>query len=130
MKLDRLQAFALSLPHATVVAQWGGLVYKVAGKVFLVLSLDGTLLEGVTFKVSPDEFDELTEIDGISQAPYFAKRHWVHVADLAALPEPQLRERIGRSHTLVAAGLPKKTQIALGLVATDAPAPQRRGSRP
>ncbi len=115
MLLDRLQAFALSLPLVTVVAQWGGLVYKVAGKVFLVLSLDGSVLEGVTVKVARDEFDELTAIDGIAQAPYFAKRMWVHVADLAALPESQMKERIRRSHALVAAGLPKKTRVALGL---------------
>lgn len=129
MKLDRLQAFARSLPHVTVVAQWGGLVYKVAGKVFLVLSLDGSVLEGVTFKVTPAEFDDLTEVDGIGQAPYFAKRHWVHVADLAALPEPQLRERIRRSHALVAAGLPKKIRIALGLETTPAPARKQPSSR-
>jgi predicted DNA-binding protein (MmcQ/YjbR family) len=114
MKLDRLRSFALSLPHTTVVAQWGGLVYKIAGKVFLVLSLDGDLLEGVTFKCMPAEFDELTETDGIVQAPYFAKRHWVKLEDPAALPEPQLQARIRRSYDLVAAGLPKKTRVALG----------------
>jgi len=115
MKLDRLQAFTLALPHTTVVAQWGGLVFKVAGKVFLVLSLDGHLLEGVCFKCPPEEFDELTAIDGIGQAPYFAKRHWVKLDDPSALPEAQLQERIRRSHALVAAGLPKKTRMALGL---------------
>jgi predicted DNA-binding protein (MmcQ/YjbR family) len=114
MKLDRLRSFALSLPHTTVVAQWGGLVYKIAGKVFLVLSLDGDLLDGVCFKCSPDEFEELTETDGIVQAPYFAKRHWVKLEDPAALPEPQLQARIRRSYDLVAAGLPKKTRVALG----------------
>lgn len=119
MLLDRLQAFTLALPHVTVVAQWGGLVYKVADKVFLVVSLDGQLLEGVCFKVTPAEFDELTEIDGIAQAPYFAKRHWVKLSDPAALPEAQLQERIRRSHRLVAAGLPKKTQITLGLAARE-----------
>lgn len=129
MLLERLQSFTLALPHVTVVAQWGGLVYKVAGKVFLVLSLDGSLLEGVTFKVTPEEFDELTEIDGIGQAPYFAKRHWVHVADLAALPEAPLKARIRRSHELVAAGLPKKTQVALGLTVAPAPAAKRPRSR-
>jgi len=115
MKLDRLQAFALSLPHTTVVAQWGGLVDKVAGKVFLVLSLDGSVLEGVTFKCTPEEFDALTDLDGIVQAPYFAKRRWAKIEDLAALPEPQLLARLRRSYDLVAAGLPKKTRIALGL---------------
>jgi len=65
--------------------------------------------------VTPEEFDELTDIDGIAQAPYFAKRHWVKLSETAALPERQLQERIRRSHQLVAAGLPKKTQAALGL---------------
>lgn len=113
--LDRLQTFALALPHVTVVAQWGGLVYKVAGKVFLVLGLDGQTLEGICFKCRPDEFDELTDIDGIAQAPYFAKRHWVKLSDPGALSEAQLKERLRHSHALVAAGLPKKTRIALGL---------------
>jgi predicted DNA-binding protein (MmcQ/YjbR family) len=114
MKLDRLQSFALALPHTTIVEQWGGLVYKVAGKVFLVLALDGNVLEGATFKCTPDEFDALTEIDGIVQAPYFAKRLWVKLEDPAALPEPQLTARIRRSYDLVSAGLPKKTRQALG----------------
>lgn len=115
MLLDRLQAFALAQPHTTVVAQWGGLVYKVAGKVFLVLALDGQLLEGVCFKCTPEEFEALTEIDGIAQAPYFAKRHWVKLSDPAALPEPELQSRIQQSHTLVVAGMPKKTRTELGL---------------
>lgn len=113
--LDRLQSTALSWPQTTVVAQWGGLVYKVAGKVFLVLSLDGSVLDGVCFKCTPDEFDELTDIDGIVQAPYFAKRHWAKLEDVAALTETHLKDRIRRSYELVAAGLPKRTRAELGL---------------
>ncbi len=116
MLLDRLQTFALSLPQTTVVAQWGGLVFKVAGKVFLLLSLDGRVLEGITFKCTPDEFAELTDIDGILQAPYFAKRLWVKLEDPSALPEPQLTARIRHSYDRVAAGLPKKTRQTLGLL--------------
>lgn len=116
MKLDRLQSFALSLPQTSVVEQWGGLVYKIAGKVFLVLALDGRVLEGVTFKCAPEEFEELTQIDAIVQAPYFAKRHWVKLEDPAALPEAQLTRRIRRSYDLVVAGLPKKTRQTLGLM--------------
>lgn len=117
MRLARLQSFALSLPHTTVVKQWGEcLVHKVAGKMFVILVLDGDTVDGVIFKCTPDEFDELTEIDGIIQAPYCAKRMWAKVEDLAALPEPELLARIRRSYDLVAAGLPKKTQKALGLL--------------
>ena len=114
MRLPALKAFALGLPHTTFVKQWGEcLVYKVAGKMFLILALDADTIDGVVFKCTPDEFDELTEIDGIVQAPYAAKRHWVRVGDLAALPAAELERRIRRSYDLVFAKLPKKTQTAL-----------------
>jgi len=113
MRLPTLRSFALSLPHTTVVSQWGGLVFKVAEKVFLVLSLDGETLDGVVFKCTPEEFDELTERDGITQAPYFAKRHWVRVGDLGALPAADLKVRIRASYDLVISKLPKKVQAGL-----------------
>jgi predicted DNA-binding protein (MmcQ/YjbR family) len=114
MHLPALRSFALGLPHTTVVKQWGEhLVFKVAGKMFLIVGLDGELIDGVTLKCRPDEFDALTEIDGITQAPYCAKRHWVRVADLAALPAPELERRLRRSYDLVVAKLPKKTQVTL-----------------
>ena len=41
MRLDRLKAFALSLPHAMFTKQWGNnLVFKVAGKMFLIVTID------------------------------------------------------------------------------------------
>ncbi len=113
MRLDRLKTFALSLPRTTVVSQWGGLVFKVADKVFFMISLDGELIDGVIFKCTPEEFEELTAIDGIAQAPYFAKRRWVRTSDLSALPEKELQARIRHSFDLVVAKLPKKVQATL-----------------
>ena len=113
MRLDRLKSFALALPQTTVVSQWGGLVFKVAEKIFLMINLDGDVLSGVIFKCTPDEFDELTDIEGIAQAPYFAKRMWVKLEDLAALPEPDLNKRIRHSYDLIVVKLPKKVQATL-----------------
>ena len=114
MRLDRLRAFALGLPHTTVVKQWGeNLVFKIADKMFLIVSLDGATAESVIFKCAPDEFDGLTEIDGIRQAPYCAKRHWVQVEDLAVLPPAELERLIRHSYDLVIAKLPKKVQASL-----------------
>ena len=113
MRLDRLKSFALALPQTTVVSQWGGLVFKVAGKVFFMINLDGDVLSGVIFKCAPEEFGKLTEIDGVAQAPYFAKRKWVKVEDLAALPEQELNNRIRCSYDLIVAKLPKKVQSTL-----------------
>ena len=114
MRLEALRKLALSLPGTSVVEQWGGLVFKVADKVFLMLTLEAGTLDGVVFKCTPEEFDGLTDIDGVGQAPYFAKRHWVRVGDLMALPADELERRIRRSYDLVVAKLPRKTQATLG----------------
>ncbi len=116
MRLAHLKSFALGLPHTSFVKQWGDcLVYKVAGKMFLIIALDGDTIDGLVFKCTPDEFDDLTDIDGITQAPYCAKRHWVRVGDLAALPSAELDRRIRRSYDLVVAKLTKKLRTELGL---------------
>jgi predicted DNA-binding protein (MmcQ/YjbR family) len=117
MRLDRLKAFALAQPETTVVIQWGDhLVFKVAGKMFLITSQDPSVLDGLTVKCTPEEFDELTEIDGIEQAPYCAKRHWARIADPSVLPEKQLLARVRRSYDLVVAKLPKKVQARLAVI--------------
>ena len=113
MHLDRLKSFALAQPGTTVVKQWGGLCFKVMDKMFLLIVLDGEVIDGVIFKCTPEEFDELTQTDGIMQAPYCAKRLWVRVGDLSALPEKEFHARIRRSFDLVVAKLPKKLQATL-----------------
>lgn len=114
MRFDRLKSFALAFPGTTVVKQWGEhLVFKVAGKMFLVVGVDGSTVDGLTIKCDPKDFDDLTEIDGIMQAPYCAKRHWVRLEDTSVLPEAKLKERITISYDLVKAKLPKKTQAKL-----------------
>ena len=90
-------------------------MFKVAGKMFLIIALDAETIDGVVFKCTPEEFDDLVDIDGITQAPYCAKRHWVRAGDLAALPAAELERRIRRSYDLVVAKLPKKTRAKLGL---------------
>ena len=116
MRLARLKAFALGLPQTSVVKQWGDhLVFKVAGKMFLITSEDPSVLDGLTIKCTPDEFDDLTEIDGITQAPYCAKRHWVRIADPSVLKETELLARVRGSFDLVVAKLPKKVQATIGL---------------
>jgi len=114
MRLSALREFALALPQTTWVKQWGEcLVFKVAGKMFLIIALDAEMIEGVVFKCAPEEFDELIGIDGITQAPYCAKRHWVRVADLEALTAAELKRRIRHSYDLVVAKLPKKVRGTL-----------------
>ena len=114
MRLKALRTFALGLPHVTVVRQWGNhLVFKIAGKMFLLLSLDGEVLESVAFKCAAADFQRLTEIDGIIPAPYLARASWVQVQDLGILPVAELENHIRSSYALVRAALPKKIRAGL-----------------
>ena len=116
MRLDRLKSFALTLPHATVAKQWGeNLVFKIGGKMFLIVSLDGETIEGCAFKCTPADYTRLTgEVDGIIPARYnMFKSQWVQLEDPDALTETQLKEQIRIAYDLVKARLPKKLQAEL-----------------
>jgi predicted DNA-binding protein (MmcQ/YjbR family) len=113
MDLDRIRAICLSLPGATEQIQWGdNLVFKVASKIFVI----ATLAAGGSFslKCPQETFYELTELPGISPAPYLARAHWVLIDPAACRLRPGEVERLLRqSYDLVVAKLPKKTQAAL-----------------
>ena len=87
-------------------------IAKVGAKVFCLLS-DGA--PRLVFKVSEMSFDMLTEMDGISQAPYFAKRRWVQMDDRAPLSDEDARAYVLQSYALVAQGLTKKLRLELGI---------------
>ena len=104
--------YVLSLPATTMVEQWGSHVAKVGGKVFALISTDGS---SMAFKVSELSFEGLTALEGVGQAPYFAKRQWVSVSKGAALSEAELKGYIAVSHGMVAAKLTRKLRAELGL---------------
>lgn len=112
---DGLTAFVTSLPAVTVNEQWDALVAKVGGKVFCLLGHDAGHGPGaVVFKVNEIAFDGLTEIEGIDQAAYFAKRQWVRVAP--GTLEPELLEGyLRQSYDMIVAKLTRKLRSELGL---------------
>ena len=115
MTLHSVRAFAravASLPAATIVQQWGSHVGKVGGKVFAMIGDAGT---PIVFKVSEISFDGLTTLEGIGQAPYFAKRGWVSVDKGAPRSDAELRAYIKAAHGMIAAKLTRKLRAELGL---------------
>jgi predicted DNA-binding protein (MmcQ/YjbR family) len=104
--------FIASLPATEIVAQWGGYVAKVGGKVFAMLGEGGT---PIVFKVTEISFDGLTSLDGIGQAPYFAKRAWVSIDKGAPLTDAELKAYIKASHGMIAMKLTRKLRAELGL---------------
>ena len=116
MRLDRLKAFALALPHATFVKQWGEtLVFKIGGKMFMIVSLDGDTAEAIAFKCSPADYTRLTtEVDGVRPASHnLFKSHWATLEDPETLTETQLKTQVRAAYDLIRAALPKKTQAGL-----------------
>jgi predicted DNA-binding protein (MmcQ/YjbR family) len=108
--------FAASHKGVTFVDQWESRVAKVGGKVFTLLTTGRDGHGRIVFKCPEESFEILTAIDGIAQAPYFAKRQWVSVSSEADFPEDDLKTYITRSYKTIAASLTKKLQRELGII--------------
>lgn len=100
-------------PGVTFVDQWDSHVAKVGDKVFAVLGERENWR--LVIKCSEESFEILTSLDGIGQAPYFAKRKWVSISDHAQLESDEIKYYVKRSYMLVAAGLTKRLQGLLGI---------------
>ncbi len=111
---EAFDAFILTLAGTFLLDQWESRVAKVGDKVFALMRPDRNP-NRIVFKVTEESFEILTALDGITQAPYFAKRMWVSVEEGAPLSQEDLQYYITRSHALVAAGLTRKRSLELGI---------------
>lgn len=68
-----------------------------------------------SFKVSDEEFDEVSSRAGFKPAPYLARYKWVHVDDINRLSKKEWEYFAKQAYTLVAARLPAKTKKQLGI---------------
>jgi predicted DNA-binding protein (MmcQ/YjbR family) len=140
MTLDRFRKLCLAQPGATEQIQWGAdAVFKIGGKMFAVACTEFDEhpdAKKCSFKCDDETFAALIERDGVVPAPYLARAKWVALDEWSALDDKEITELVARSHALVAAGLPKKVQAALGMTASAgtgraprAPASTTRASR-
>lgn len=107
-------AFVKKLPGTTFVDQWDSHVAKVGEKAFALLG-DGDDAH-IVVKCAEESFEILTALEGIGQAPYFAKRKWVEIHAGSPLSEEEVAHYMTRSYELVAAGLTKKLRTELGII--------------
>src|SRR5215475_10178756 len=115
MSLEKIREYCLSLTHATEEVLWqNDLVFKIGGKMFAVIGLDAGPASKFSFKCTPEEFAELTELDGIIPAPYAARYHWVSVQKPGALKQAEIKRLIKDAYEMVKEKLPKKTKAQLG----------------
>ena len=119
MRYADVESHCLAMPGVTKEHPFGDSpVFKVGGKMFAVISMRDGKPSGVWFKAGATSAAILTTIDGIRPCPYLARAHWVAMDGLGALKAKELRGYLLRAHGLVAAGLSKKKQRALGIAET------------
>ena len=107
MDIETISKFCKSLPSVTEDIKWGNdLCFSVGGKMFCVTNLEPPLQ--VSLKVKDDEFDELSNKDGIKPAPYVARYKWILVENDTVFTKSKWKYYIKQSYELVRAKLPKK----------------------
>ena len=109
------EKFVSGLPAATFHEQWDSLVAKVGGKVFCLFSPVDETSGTIAFKCSETAFEILSSIEGVGQAPYFAKRQWVAIVPDAAIDDDEVEAYLRVAHGIIASKLTKKLQAELGL---------------
>lgn len=123
MNHESIRDHCLSLPHATEIVRWGGhLLFKVGGRMFAIVDLDG---RNCSFKCTPEAYAELVEMPDILPASHnMWKQQWVTAETLDALPDREFRVFLTESYGLVRDRLSKKERAALDA----APSARRRRS--
>src|SRR5678815_5194535 len=76
MDTEMLRKICSSLRAVTEDVKWGNdLVFSVGDKMFCAASLEPPF--SCSFKVPDDEFDEISNKNGFTPAPYMARAKWV-----------------------------------------------------
>ncbi len=115
MNIDDLQKICKKLKGTTEDIKWENhLCMCVGTKMYLVLGLDQHPTTA-SFKVSDEEFGELSQRDGFMPAPYMARNKWVFVDDIKRLGKKEWEYFAGQSYALVKSKLTKKLQKELGI---------------
>jgi len=106
--VEWIRKLCLSFPDATENIQWAeDLCFKVRGKLFTIVDLSQGNLAPVCLKCTPEKFDELLEVEGISQAPYVGRYKWILLGNSNILSATELEALIRQSYDLVVAKAPK-----------------------
>jgi predicted DNA-binding protein (MmcQ/YjbR family) len=113
MRLSWVREHCLSFPHVAETVQWeNDLVFKIGGKMFAVTCLEPAPII-LSFKCSPEAFDQLVERPGVVPAPYLARAKWVGLENEDAVPRAELKRLLRAAYEQVLAKLPRKARAQL-----------------
>lgn len=115
MELDDIREYCLSKPASEETLPFGPdvLVFKVAGKIFLLLPLDTEELQ-FNAKCDPEEAEELRErYPNVQPGYHMNKKHWNTITVDGSVSSALLKKWIDQSYELVVKSLPVKTREKL-----------------
>ena len=114
MDIEILRSICLSFPAVTEYVKWQtNLCFCVGGKIFCIANLEPPYT--FSFKVTDEEFDELSETNGFKPAPYLARAKWVLVVDSKKLNKSDLKNYLQQSYNMIKSKTPKAQRKKLGL---------------
>ncbi len=114
MGIEEIREYCLSLPGTTEGMKWGEhLTFMVGNKMYAIFGLDQTPVNA-SFKVSDEDFEEMSDLPGMKPAPYLARNKWIAIDDIGRLSDQKWKEILDQSYTIIRKKLPKKVQETLG----------------
>lgn len=115
MNVEEIRNYCLNKREVTEGMPFGDtvVVYKVAGKVFLLVSLDESHLQ-FNAKCEPAKAIELREeYDCVQPGYHMNKKHWNTIKVDGSVGDKMLMAWIDHSYDMVVKGLPQKERIRL-----------------
>jgi predicted DNA-binding protein (MmcQ/YjbR family) len=115
MTIADIQALCKKLPHVTEDIKWEThLCYCVGGKIFIITNPDSSPVTA-SFKVSDEDFANLSEREGFMPAPYLARYKWIYIDNISRFSRKEWENYLGKAYTLVLSKLPGKIKKQLGI---------------
>ncbi len=113
MNIEEAREYCLSLKNVTEGLPFGDdfLVFKVEGKMFACIRLDGVEPQ-VSLKCNPDFTDTLRDhYAAVEPAWHFNKKHWNTIFLERDMPDEEIKRWLKHSYQEVIAKLPKRIRV-------------------
>ena len=114
MDVETLRNFCNALPAVREDIKWGNdLCFTIAEKMFCVVGLEPP--HRFSFKVTEEEFEEVSARDGFIPAPYMARNKWVSIENPDRVKQKDWEYFVRQSYELIKANLTRKARVELGV---------------
>ncbi len=101
MELEQLMEICAAMPHSTHDIKWENhLCYCVGGKMFILISLDIVPVTA-SFKVSDEDFYEMSIHQDCLPAPYLARYKWIFTKDINTFTKQEWQRIIHQAYKLL-----------------------------